>query len=63
MLVTRPAGHHAGVASVGGGCLLNNAALAARAARAAGAPRVLILDWDVHHGDDLGGTLQLSVAL
>jgi len=34
-----------------GFCFLNNAAIAARAARAAGAKRVLILDWDVHHGN------------
>jgi acetoin utilization deacetylase AcuC-like enzyme len=34
-----------------GFCLLNNAAAAAAAARAAGAARVAILDWDVHHGN------------
>jgi histone deacetylase 6 len=34
-----------------GFCYFNNAALAARAAQAAGAHRVLILDWDVHHGN------------
>lgn len=51
VLVSRPPGHHAGRASVGGGCFLNNAALAASAARAAGCPRVLILDFDVHHGN------------
>jgi acetoin utilization deacetylase AcuC-like enzyme len=34
-----------------GFCLLNNAAIAAEAARRAGARRVLILDWDVHHGN------------
>ena len=34
-----------------GFCLLNNAAIAAEAARRAGAERVLILDWDVHHGN------------
>ena len=32
-----------------GFCLFNNAAVAARAAQAAGCKRVLILDWDVHH--------------
>ena len=31
------------------GCYLNNTAVAAAAALAAGAPRVLILDWDVAH--------------
>jgi acetoin utilization deacetylase AcuC-like enzyme len=35
-----------------GFCLLNNVAVAARRARDAhGAQRVLILDWDVHHGN------------
>lgn len=39
-----------------GFCFFNNAAVAARAAQAAGAGRVLILDWDVHHGN---GTQQI----
>ena len=34
-----------------GFCFYNNAGIAARAAQAAGARRVLILDWDVHHGN------------
>jgi acetoin utilization deacetylase AcuC-like enzyme len=34
-----------------GFCLLNNVAVAAAAARAEGAARVAILDWDVHHGN------------
>jgi acetoin utilization deacetylase AcuC-like enzyme len=34
-----------------GFCLVNNIAVAAAAARAAGAARVAILDWDVHHGN------------
>jgi len=34
-----------------GFCLLNNVAVAAAAARAAGAARVAIVDWDVHHGN------------
>jgi histone deacetylase 6 len=35
-----------------GFCFYNNAAVAARAAQAAGgAARVLIVDWDVHHGN------------
>ena len=34
-----------------GFCLLNNVAAAAAAARAEGAARVAILDWDVHHGN------------
>ncbi|HEY0709336.1 MAG TPA: histone deacetylase [Polyangia bacterium] len=47
----RPPGHHAEVASAMGFCLFNNVAVAAEAARARGAERVLILDWDVHHGN------------
>jgi acetoin utilization deacetylase AcuC-like enzyme len=34
-----------------GFCLLNNVVIAARHARRAGRGRVLILDWDVHHGN------------
>jgi acetoin utilization deacetylase AcuC-like enzyme len=34
-----------------GFCLLNNVAIAAAQARARGRERVLVLDWDVHHGN------------
>jgi acetoin utilization deacetylase AcuC-like enzyme len=47
----RPPGHHAGADYMGGYCYLNNAALAAEAARSAGAGRVAILDIDYHHGN------------
>ena len=49
--LVRPPGHHAEAAQAMGFCLLNNAAIAAEAARRLGAARVLILDWDVHHGN------------
>ena len=49
--LVRPPGHHAEAASAMGFCLLNNAAIAAEAARRLGARRVLVLDWDVHHGN------------
>ncbi len=49
---TRPPGHHAGMASPMGFCFFNNAAIAARHAKAVyGAERVAILDFDVHHGN------------
>ncbi|HEU5055574.1 MAG TPA: histone deacetylase [Kofleriaceae bacterium] len=51
LALVRPPGHHAEVDRAMGFCLLNNAALAAAAARAAGAARVAVLDWDVHHGN------------
>jgi acetoin utilization deacetylase AcuC-like enzyme len=47
----RPPGHHA-LASVGMGfCLVNNAVVAARHGQRLGRERVLIVDWDVHHGN------------
>lgn len=48
----RPPGHHAS-ADVGMGfCIYNNIAIGARHAQAAhGLKRVLIVDWDVHHGN------------
>ena len=46
----RPPGHHAGADYLGGYCYLNNAAIAAQAATAAGR-RVAILDIDYHHGN------------
>jgi acetoin utilization deacetylase AcuC-like enzyme len=48
----RPPGHHAEPARAMGFCFFGNAAVAARwAASAHGASRVLIVDWDVHHGN------------
>ena len=49
--LVRPPGHHAEAARAMGFCLLNNAAIAAEAGRRLGARRVLVLDWDVHHGN------------
>jgi acetoin utilization deacetylase AcuC-like enzyme len=48
---SRPPGHHAEQAQGMGFCLFNNVAIAAQAARRLGAERVLIVDWDVHHGN------------
>jgi acetoin utilization deacetylase AcuC-like enzyme len=48
----RPPGHHAEPSRAMGFCFFGNAALAARRAVSAhGLERVLILDWDVHHGN------------
>jgi acetoin utilization deacetylase AcuC-like enzyme len=48
----RPPGHHAEPEVAMGFCLFNSVALAAASAVAdLGASRVLILDWDVHHGN------------
>jgi acetoin utilization deacetylase AcuC-like enzyme len=52
LCLVRPPGHHATPARSMGFCLFNNIALAARRARAAhGLERLLIVDWDVHHGN------------
>lgn len=47
----RPPGHHAEADRAMGFCLYNNVAVAARAAQRAGARRVAIVDWDLHHGN------------
>jgi acetoin utilization deacetylase AcuC-like enzyme len=48
----RPPGHHAEAARAMGFCLFNNVAVAARwALDRRGVSRVLIVDWDVHHGN------------
>jgi len=47
----RPPGHHAEPTRGMGFCLINNAAVAARHAQRIGYPRVMIVDFDVHHGN------------
>jgi acetoin utilization deacetylase AcuC-like enzyme len=50
--LVRPPGHHAESDRAMGFCLFNNAAVAAEfALRRLGLRRVLVVDWDVHHGN------------
>lgn len=58
LALCRPPGHHASRSRSSGFCLVNNVAVAAAYARHTypEIQRVLILDWDVHHGQ---GTQQI----
>jgi len=50
--IIRPPGHHAEPALAGGYCIINNIAVAAAFARnRLSVKRILIVDWDVHHGN------------
>ncbi len=60
----RPPGHHADRSQAMGFCLFNNVAVAAaHALRAHGRQRVLILDWDVHHGNGTNDIFHTSPAV
>ncbi len=51
-VAARPPGHHATPGQAMGFCLFNNVAVAAASLRARNeAERVLVVDWDVHHGN------------
>jgi histone deacetylase 6 len=56
LALLRPPGHHAETSQAMGFCLFNNVAVAAQAARQSGARRILIVDWDVHHGNGTQNT-------
>jgi acetoin utilization deacetylase AcuC-like enzyme len=51
LCLVRPPGHHATAHQSMGFCLFNSIALAAQRALNRGVARVLIVDWDVHHGN------------
>jgi acetoin utilization deacetylase AcuC-like enzyme len=52
LCLVRPPGHHATPGQSMGFCLFNNIALAAHHAKTVhGLTRILIVDWDVHHGN------------
>src|SRR5438105_1309014 len=60
----RPPGHHALRARAMGFCLFGNVAIAAHYARSRyGIDRVLIVDWDVHHGNGTQALVELEPAI
>lgn len=59
----RPPGHHALQDRAMGFCLLANAVLAAKRAASLGAQRVLIVDWDVHHGNGTQALVEREVGI
>jgi acetoin utilization deacetylase AcuC-like enzyme len=59
----RPPGHHALAARGMGFCLVNHAVVAARYAQRAGLRQVLIVDWDVHHGNGTQALVETDASI
>ncbi len=59
----RPPGHHALASTAMGFCLVNHIVVGARQGIGAGAKRVLIIDWDVHHGNGTQALVQHDAAV
>jgi acetoin utilization deacetylase AcuC-like enzyme len=59
----RPPGHHALATRAMGFCLVNNVVVAARLAQRLGRERVLIVDWDVHHGNGTQGLIECDASV
>uniref|UniRef100_A0A8C6VLX5 Histone deacetylase 10 n=1 Tax=Naja naja TaxID=35670 RepID=A0A8C6VLX5_NAJNA len=54
LTLIRPPGHHSQRSAANGFCIFNNVAIAAKyAQRKYGLQRILIVDWDVHHGQGI----------
>ena len=63
-VAVRPPGHHAEFATAMGFCLFNNVVVAAhQALQNGGAERVLIVDWDVHHGNGTQDLVEKNPAI
>ncbi|HEX6942770.1 MAG TPA: histone deacetylase [Gemmatimonadaceae bacterium] len=59
----RPPGHHALRDTGMGFCLFGNVAIGAHYARSRGVERVLIVDWDVHHGNGTQALVESDPAI
>uniref|UniRef100_A0A8C2W7E0 Histone deacetylase 10 n=1 Tax=Chinchilla lanigera TaxID=34839 RepID=A0A8C2W7E0_CHILA len=54
LALVRPPGHHSQRAAANGFCVFNNVAIAAEhAKRKHGLHRILVVDWDIHHGQGI----------
>ena len=59
----RPPGHHALANRAMGFCIVNHVAVAAHEALRSGRDRVLIIDWDVHHGNGTQALVEQDPAI